>query len=388
MRLLLVSHAYPPTISGVTVVVNKVAHEMARRGHEVVVVTASDTGAPYEHDDGGVHVVRVRSAPNPYWRAGRLPIAGAEHLEEIVLGFSPHVIHSHESAWLAWQLARLREEIRVPLIATCHFVPRFLSHYLRRSLRTGARERVAWQVAVRLLDRFDCVVFPTETQRRMYVQAGLSTPTRVISNGVDLRRYRPGPGDDPAGLALPPRPRVLAVGRVARDKRLDILLHAFAYLRDTRASLVVAGDGQAREKLERLAIELQLDGRVVFTGSVPEAVMPDLYRACDVYAITSLVEVQSITTLQALATGLPVVAASAGALPEVVQHGVTGLLVPPQDPVATASALRSLVGDPGWARALGANGVRAATAHDEKRTFDEYEQVYHEAAAARMDTRS
>jgi glycosyltransferase involved in cell wall biosynthesis len=380
MRILLVSHAYPPTISGVTVVVHKVAHEMVRRGHEVMVVAASDNGAPYEHDDDGVRVVRVRSAPNPYWRAGRLPIAGSEHLAEIVLGFSPHVVHSHESAWLAWQLARLREEIPVPLLATCHFVPRFLTHYLGPSLRSQARERVAWRVAVRLLDRFDCVVFPTETQRQLYLQAGLGAPTRVISNGVDLRRYRPGPSEEPGGLALPPRPRVLAVGRVARDKRLDVLLHAFAYLRDTRASLVIAGDGNARKDLARLATELQLDETVAFTGSVPEAVMPDLYRACDIYAITSLVEVQSITTLQALATGLPVVAAAAGALPEVVQDGVTGLLVPPEDPRATADALRSLFADPERARSLGANGVRAAAAHDERHTFDAYEQLYLQAA--------
>lgn len=380
MRILLVSHAYPPTISGVTVVVSKVAHEMVRRGHDVLVVAASDTGAPYEHDDDGVHVVRVRSAPNPYWRAGRLPITGSEHLAEIVSGFSPHVVHSHESAWLAWQLSRLREEIPLPLLATCHFVPRFLSHYAGRALRSEARERVAWRVAVRLLDRFDCVVFPTEAQRRMYVAAGLAAPTRVISNGVDVARYRPGPADDPPGIELPPRPRVLAVGRVARDKRLDVLLHAFAYLRDTGASLVIAGDGQARGDLERLASELQLERSVAFTGPVPEAVMPHLYRACDVYAITSLVEVQSITTLQALATGLPVVAATAGALPEIVQHGVTGLLVPPEDPAATAEAIRSLVANPERARALGAKGVRAAAQHDEQRTFDAYERLYLEAA--------
>lgn len=380
MRILLVSHAYPPAISGVTVVVHKVAHEMVRRGHDVMVVAASDNGAPYEHDDYGVHVVRVRSAPNPYWRAGRLPIAGSEHLAEIVLGFSPHVVHSHESAWLAWQLSRLREEIPVPLLATCHFVPRFLSHYVGGSLRGHARERVGWRVAVRLLGRFDCVTFPTEWQRQMYLRAGLAAPTRVISNGVDLSRYRPGRVEEPDGIALPPRPRVLAVGRVARDKRLDVLLHAFAYLRDAGASLVIAGDGNARESLERLASELQIEPSVTFTGPVSEAVMPDLYRACDVYAITSLVEVQSITTLQALATGLPVVAAAAGALPEIVLDGVTGLLVPPEDPRATAGAIQSLLFDSARARALGENGVRTAAAHDERLTFDAYEQLYLQAA--------
>lgn len=381
MRIMLVSHAYAPTISGVTVVVRKLAHAMCARGHEVLVVAASDRGAPYEHDDGDVHVVRVRSAPNPYWREGRLPIAGSESLAEIVAGFAPDVVHSHESAWLAWQLSRLRQEIPVPLMATCHFVPRFLSHYVGRPLQNEARERMAWRVAVRLLDRFDRVVFPTETQRAMYARAGLRAPSAVISNGVDLARYRP---DGPAhhrSLDLPPAPRVLAVGRVARDKRLDVLLHAFAYLRDTDASLVIAGDGADRGRLERLAEELALDGRVHFLGTVPEAAMPALYRACQAYAIASLVEVQSITTLQALACGVPVVAAAAGALPEIVRHGECGLLVPPEDPASMAAAIRRVLGDDVLAERLRTAGLDAARRHDERLTFDAYERVYFDLAA-------
>ncbi|MDI6712382.1 MAG: glycosyltransferase [Anaerosomatales bacterium] len=383
MRIMLVSHAYPPTISGVTVLVHKLAHAMRARGHETLVVAASDTGAPYEHDDGDVRVVRVRSAPNPYWPEGRLPIAGSEHLAEVVAGFAPHVVHSHESAWLAWQLSRLREEIPVPLLATCHFVPRFLSHYVGRPLRSESRERMAWRVAVRLLDRFDRVIFPTETQRAMYTSAGLLAPTAVISNGVDLQRYRPdSPDDIPPGLDLPPAPRVLAVGRVARDKRLDILLHALAYLRDTKASLVIAGDGADRSRLERLAHELALEDRVRFLGKVAEAAMPALYRACQTYAIASLVEVQSITTLQALACGVPVVAAAAGALPEILRNGECGLLVPPENPASTAAAIRSVLSDAALAQRLRTAGLDAVRSHDERLTFHSYEQVYFDLAAA------
>lgn len=380
MRIMLVSHAYPPTISGVTVVVHKLAHAMRARGHEVLVVAASDRGVPYEHNDDGVHVVRVRSAPNPYWPEGRLPLATSENLAEVVSGFAPHIVHSHESAWLAWQLSRIRENLPVPLAATCHFVPRFLSHYVGRPLRSESRERVAWRVAVRLLNRFDRVAFPTETQRAMYTRAGLQAPSAVISNGVDLARYRPDGPADHRSLDLPPAPRVLAVGRVARDKRLDVLLHAFAYLRDTSTSLVVAGQGPDRARLERLAHELALDGRVRFLGKVPESEMPSLYRACQAYAIASLVEVQSITTLQALACGVPVVAAAAGSLPEILRYGECGLLVPPENPAAMAAAIREVLEQPALAARLRAAGVDAARSHDERLTFDAYERVYFDLA--------
>ena len=76
MRILMFSHGYPPIISGVSLVVQKVAREMVKRGHQVAVVTASDDGTPYQDQDQGVELMRVRSAPNPFWSEGRLPIVG------------------------------------------------------------------------------------------------------------------------------------------------------------------------------------------------------------------------------------------------------------------------------------------------------------------------
>ena len=76
MKILMLSHGYPPVISGVTLVVQKVAREMVRRGHQVTVVTDSDRGGPYRDQDQGVELLRVRSVPNPFWSEGRLPLLG------------------------------------------------------------------------------------------------------------------------------------------------------------------------------------------------------------------------------------------------------------------------------------------------------------------------
>ncbi|MCL7454858.1 MAG: glycosyltransferase, partial [Anaerolineae bacterium] len=110
MRILMLSHGYPPVISGVTLVVQKVAREMVRRGHEVTVVTASDRGTAYQDEDEGVKLMRVRSAPNPFWSEGRLPILSYERLKEIVAGFQPDVINTHDSGLLGVQLYRLEQE--------------------------------------------------------------------------------------------------------------------------------------------------------------------------------------------------------------------------------------------------------------------------------------
>ncbi|MGD2049807.1 MAG: glycosyltransferase, partial [Chloroflexota bacterium] len=107
MRILMLSHGYPPVISGVTLVVQKVAREMVSRGHEVTVVTASDRGTPYQDQDQGVELMRVRSAPNPFWSEGRLPLLSIDGLQEIIDQNQPDIINTHDSGLLGLQLFRL-----------------------------------------------------------------------------------------------------------------------------------------------------------------------------------------------------------------------------------------------------------------------------------------
>ncbi|MCE5192307.1 MAG: glycosyltransferase [Actinomycetia bacterium] len=386
MRVLLMSHAYPPITSGVTVVVSKTAHEMHRRGHEVAVVTASETGSPYETIEDGVRVIRVHSLPNPYWPAARVPVTDLDTLEEVIGNVAPDLIHSHESAWLGIQLTRMRRSNQIPLLATCHFIPTFVTRYIGPEWSADAVERVTWRLAVALLNRYDTVVFPTATQRDAFVREGLRAPTRVISNGVDTTRYHPSMGKTHLSWKsnLPEGPKVLAVGRVAKDKHIDVLVRALANMPASEAHLILAGDGPERSHLEELARESHVEHKIHFLGHVPESDLPELYRRCDVYAISSPYEVQSIPTLQALATGLPVVAVNAGSLPELVTDGVNGFLVRPDDPLAMGTALVTILADKKRAAAFSRNSLKAVEPHAEKLTFDSYEGLYEQAAAAAL----
>ncbi len=116
MRILMVSHGYPPVVSGVTLVVQKLARAMTRQGHDVAVVTASRQGAPHEDRDEDVRVIRVQSVPNPFWEEAPIPYAGRKELEEIMIDLEPEVIHSHESASLALAFLWVRRELSSRLI--------------------------------------------------------------------------------------------------------------------------------------------------------------------------------------------------------------------------------------------------------------------------------
>lgn len=381
MRILMVSHGYPPTISGVTLVVQKLARAMVARGHAVTVVTASDEQKPYQIEDQGVQLVRVHSGSNPFWGEGPIPLARQKVLEEIIERVHPDIVHAHEAAFLALQALRAGQGAGIPLVATCHYVPRFVARYLTwNDEPLEVVESIVWAYSIWIFDRFDHVVFATAAHRDSFRQKGLQAPTSIISNGVDTVRYHPPDDrleDVEARYQLPPRPRILFVGRLAQDKEIDILIKAMPHiLAEGKAHLLLVGRGDHRAQLEELVDELRLQHGVRFLGFVPEEDMPALYRAVDLFAIAATTEVQSLPTLQAVATGLPVVAADALALPELVHDGVNGFVVPPGDPEAMAQAISTILRDPERAGQMGQASLRIARPHAEVRTFEEYESLY------------
>ncbi len=383
MRILMVSHTYPPVVSGVSLVVQKLARAMVKRGHSVTVVAGGERPEPHSSDDAGVRLVRVRGIKNPVWEEAPIPVITQKDFDEIAADVQPDILHAHEAALLCLRLLRLKRDTGLPLLATCYYVPRFLARYLTwNDEPQAAVEASVWSYSIWLYNQPDHVVFATAAHRSCFVVEGLSVPTSIISNGLDVTRYRPG--DDgiervEARYALPPRPRILFVGRLAKDKEIDLLIRAMPDIRVTRdAHLLLVGRGDDRHRLEALAGHLGLGHCVRFLGFVPEEDMPVLYQASDLFAIASECEVQSLPTLQAIATGLPVVAADAVALPELVADGVNGFLVPPGDPKATAVAILRVLSDDSMASRMGREGRLIAESHAETRTFDRYEDLYYQ----------
>lgn len=179
-----------------------------------------------------------------------------------------------------------------------------------------------------------------------------------------LRRQPKGP---PAGA-----PVVLTVSRLwvrnGEGKGVDHLIEAMAAV-DHGARLVIVGDGDDRARLERLAADSGVESRVSFLGPVDDQTLVELYGRCRLFALPSLREGFGLAMLEAMTAGKPVVAARAGAIPELVTHGETGLLVPYGDRGALAAAIESLIGDPAWAAGLGRRGNRVA---EERFGFDRF----------------
>ncbi len=201
----------------------------------------------------------------------------------------------------------------------------------------------------------------------------------VIENGIDLSRY--GRAADRAELRVrlgldPDRRYIAMVARFHPVKDHAMLLHAFGQAA-ARADvdLLLVGDGKLRGQLESLVASLGLTGRVRFLGVRPD--VPDLLRAVDVFALTSVSEAASLTLLEAMASRLPVVVTAVGGNPEIVREGVEGLLVPRGDAAAAGAAILRLLDNPAQAAAMGAAGrARVEERYRLSQTIEAYWQLY------------
>jgi glycosyltransferase involved in cell wall biosynthesis len=240
-------------------------------------------------------------------------------------------------------------------------------------------DRWGWAHLCRAFERLDAVTTPTKTAARLLVASGFSKPVRVISNGVDLERFHPRHRESvpQAAFNLPQKPRLLYVGRLDPDKHIDDILRALPLmLKGADVHLVIVGRGGEEEYLKTSAARLGMTAHITFAGFVPDEDLPGMYGLADCFLMAGTAELQSIATMEAMASGLPVVAADAMALPELVADGENGYLFPARDHVALADRIARIIGNGELRRQMSQNSLRHIQAHDIEKTVDQFEHTY------------
>jgi L-malate glycosyltransferase len=274
----------------------------------------------------------------PRFRVGRYRSLMRE-ARDLIRKHEIGVLHSNSAGPCQW-LAPVARGARLPLLAHLHI------GYLRRS-------RYAF-----LLHQASLVVGVSRQVVEPFLGDGMEADrTQVIYNGIDFARLHKKAGADPRrrlGIAEDATV-VSAIGSLIPRKGLDVLLRAFALLGPARnVELLIVGDGPEQVNLERLAAELGIQARSRFLGYCDDPA--EICAASDVLALASRMESFGLVLAEAGYCGLPVVATAVGGIPEVVEDGATGLLVPPEDPPALAAALARLIDDPGYRERLGGAG--------------------------------
>ncbi|AAZ56290.1 glucosyltransferase [Thermobifida fusca YX] len=385
LRILIATDTYPPDVNGASYFTYRLATGLAERGHDVHVVCASASGPPRVEVQDGVVLHRMRSVPvlvHPTMRTA-LPLGLTGHIARIVDRLAPHVVHVQSHFTISRTALRCGRMAGVPVVLTNHFMPDNLFAHAHIPPRLhGVVGSLAWQDMIRVARTADYVTTPTQRAAELLASKGFTRTVEAVSCGIDLDRFRPRPQDRAqarAHFGLPDRETMVFVGRLDEEKRIDESIRALpVLLRHRDVQLVLAGTGQRREELERLARSLGVAERVHFLGFVPDDDLPLVYVAADLFVIGSVAELQSIATLEAMSTGLPVVAADALALPHLVRPGRNGYLYPPGDVAQLAQRLLDVLESPDRRTAMGRASRDIAQTHDHHRSLDRFEQIYTE----------
>ncbi len=282
------------------------------------------------------------------------------------------LLHAHQyTPFFYSALARMRPASRFKLILTEH----------GRHYPDAVSRRRRWANRWLLGRQADAITGCSDFSRRALAEIDGFSADRIelIPNGVEVERYATGERATlrrELGLDAE-RTLVLCVARLHPVKDHPTLLRAFARVAVERgdADLLLAGDGPLRGRLEALADELGLASRVRFLGVRDD--VPKLLQAADLFCMTSLSEAASLTVLEAMAAGLPVVVTAVGGNPELVRDGRDGLLVPRGDEAAAARAILRLAAEPETRERMGAAGRRRVGSRFRlERTVDAYLELF------------
>ena len=393
--ILIGADTFAPEINGAASFTERLAAGLTERGHDVHVAAPAYSNRKrgalrevFEGQEFTVHrIYSWRWFPHP-WLRFAVPWRIKQNSAKILDLVKPDVIHFQSHVIIGRGLTIEGAKRGIRLIGTNHFMPENLLEYtliIPNFLRKWSI-RTAWRAADRSFRRAEAVTTPTQ-RAADYLEGNTSLEhVYAISCGIDAHNYV-------ADLSPRTENLIVFLGRVVDEKQIDKLIRAVARLdRDLDARLEIVGGGDQENNLKNLATTLGIRDRVTFSGYVEESYLRKALTRAKVFAMPSIAELQSISTMEAMASGLPIVAADAMALPHLVHDGENGFLFEPGNVEDLAAKLTTVLTMPeDELLRFRHESLQIVESHDIQRTLDIFESLYRgepieDAAALALDS--
>jgi len=378
LKILIGVDTFPPDVNGAATFSARLAAGLVERGHDVRVVSpAASSKHGYfteTHEGSSFPVWRLFSIrwPTHEWLRFVMPWRSQAHAARILDEFQPDVAHIQSHIVVGRGLTRQAKLRGIPVVATNHFMPEnLIEHSPLPNWLNRWVAKLEWADAAKTYSMVSAVTSPSRKAADFLERETGITGVHAISCGIDASLYTPS-------FEKRAENRIVFVGRVTSEKHIDVLIRAVAKLDPALdAKLDVVGGGDLMKDLASLAKQLGIADRVHFTGYVSDAELRAKLTAGSVFVMPSVAELQSIATLEAMASGLPIVAANAMALPHLVHDGENGFLFEPGNPDDLAEKLTTVLTMPDeQIMAMKKTSLRYIEPHDIQRTLSTFEALY------------
>ena len=327
MKILLALDFQPDKdINGVVTSVLTLQEELARRGHEIRILTLGSVGSKW--GENGIY--RLPSINASFVSPGvrfRPTAASQAKLKEL-LEWGPDIVHANTETSTYPTATKISKRLNIPLVVTAHTCWQDLISYLH--LPKVIEQRYLRFRLNSMYSKCDALIAPSKKQCDILQGYNHTCPIEIIPTGIDTSRFAPTISD--AGkntlrmkLGLPTNAVLgLYVGRIAPEKSCDLLLRYASKAELPHTALAFVGDGPKLEELKKEALRLGLSDKVFFTGAVPHENAADYYAIADFFMSASRTETQGLTYIEAQASGLPLLCRADACLDRIVRQGENG----------------------------------------------------------------
>jgi len=403
MKIAIATPVYYPMINGVAMFSYNLAKGLAARGNEVVVITPSHTCKKHVELEEGVKVQYLKSFDVKVYpdqihdvpkkkliykhglKAAALP---NRQIKKILDEFKPDVVHVQGSDPVGVATVKYAKKHGIPVVATEHNQPEVLTESLHMPgvMRKPVNNMLSSYFRKRQL-KSDYATMPTQLAiNKLTKGKDVGVPIEAVSNGVDLSAFKPGKASDAIynKYNIPKDvPTILYIGRVDPEKQVDAVLKSFAKFLDehkldklSKTLFLVTGDGVALSGLKSEAKRLGIANSVKFLGRVTAPDLYEVYKMGNVFVTASQIETQGIVLIEAAATGLPLIAVNGGAVAEVCQNDVNGILLNPGDEKGMTDAISRILSDDKLRQKMSDASLKIAAEHSLERTIDKFLEIY------------
>lgn len=348
MRIAFFTNCYKPLVNGVVTSISSLKEAYERKGHEAYVF------APRVEDyvDQEKNVFRYRSVNLTSKVKYPLPIPLSFRVKKIITEFNPDIVHIHHPFLLSSVAIMYGKRLGIPKILTLHTQYERYAHYVSPIPERLTQEAIK-MIIHNLSYKIDCITTPSESMRELIRSYGVKNRIEIIPNAIHLISFK----EDDVFKRTEIKKKynlkeddkiILFVGRVASEKSIDKIIKALAIIKKrdiSKVKLLIIGDGPAMDELKQLARTLKIEKDVIFAGTVSYEEIRHYYKMAYVFTIASTTETFGIVTIEALASGVPVLAVKAPGAVDILTDGVDGLLVD-NDVEKFANALEKIIREP------------------------------------------